>query len=79
MPQIICEQRMRGICDKCIDIKICGNLITFWYMCKLIRYSICMCSKCPDDTPCTIMLPYTQQKAQNKFASCTEIVILGER
>ena len=61
-PQIICEQRMRGIRDKCIDISICGNLITFWYMYKLIRYSVCMCSKCPDE-PC-IVLPYTTEPIQ---------------
>ena len=62
MPQIVCEQSMRGICDKCNIINICGNLITFWYMCKLIRYSICMCSTCPDDTP--YISYHKQQKAQ---------------
>ena len=70
MPQIFWEQRMRGICDKCIDIKICGNLITFWYKYKLILYSICMCSKRPDDTPCTIVLLLLVLSQQLLYQCC---------
>ena len=70
MPQIVSEQRMRGICDKCIDIKICGNLITFWYKYKLIPYSICMCSKRPDDTPCTIVLLLLVLSQQLLYQRC---------
>ena len=75
MPQIVCEQSMRGIRDKFIDINMCGNLITFWYMYKLIRYSICMCSKCPDDTPYTIMLLLLVLSQQLLYQCCCETFV----